>query len=817
MPLELPDPRPEFTLLKGADPTRQCAQVYTRMRDAIVAVFPEKSDGWKYVGGFGDNARTTPPPKKAKEWVPALKGSHPFAQELASHYFALWSELESRDFVANGKTLHPHQRALFAWLTIGGICSGTRDALPAVLLRSPYGSGKSLVGGLAMDGFVDLLLTRLQTAKRSDAKLPRGIVVGLKRDLLVQNALGSETFAALRPPYRMQREHAKELYQHLATVLGVEFRRYFSEPHLSSSHWYDLCGCNADEDEEVPDFDTRLRDYLGARLEEFSQRGQSATILRLLRAVLEGGSVLVPDATNDVLELQAHPAPTDATTRFRGDMSYAMLPELGVRATHKHLLPDPAQYTKDLTPDAPPLLGVFTGTSVTRTAGSVGKHVQEILDHVRLVIADEAGKFSPAALRANTPRGKDAPLVIGLAAMSRADGAAGNWSYSPTLDTEQCIVRRITPPVSFAFIGSADKRHEQGSTEAWRQYEADLFADVESLRALGLPQPRETDGLLVVPPKYVRTYGRWLKEAYAKHEQQAQVFCYDVSLGTDRWRLLENTLRGPSSGVPRKVVVGPAFLSTGYSFPTLGCVDVLCKVRPQDLEQLLGRLFHRRNMQGVPNMRTYFRQQVFDVDAAMQLRKVATELGYPLPATGATWVPYMCAIDRTAKKADEECPELGEPAWVPDLPAAKEKQVRRAPAPKPPHPSPASAPSVEEEPESEDVDPVDLEGEDDDDDEPLKPLSHSAPTGPSAITVTVPRTHGSALKFSITVQANGGILDIDIEQTANTLGLGAYCSSLSLKYEDAYREGKRGEELVTAIGLKAAELLDKQAERKKKT
>mgnify|MGYP001560002979 CR=1 FL=1 len=128
------------------------------MRQSIREVFPGKSDAWKYKTGFEEAGEITPPPDDASAWLRNYVKIHPFCQQLAHRYITLWKTLEGRDMTANGKTLFPHQQALFSWMTIGGLCAETRDKLPAILLRSPYGTGKSLVGGLGVEGAQDLIL-----------------------------------------------------------------------------------------------------------------------------------------------------------------------------------------------------------------------------------------------------------------------------------------------------------------------------------------------------------------------------------------------------------------------------------------------------------------------------------------------------------------------------------------------------------------------------------------------------------------------------------------------------------------------------------
>lgn len=798
----------ERVSLHGASettPTREFAQLYTRMRAAIADVFPNTSEAWNFQTGFGEQGRTPPPPATAKEWLPGWLKTDPFCRALAQRYITLWQQLEGRDFAANGKQLYPHQRALFSWLTIGGLVSGTRDRLPAILIRSPYGSGKSLVGGLVMEGMQDLIL---ETAlERVTDRTPRAAMVGLRRDLLIQNGLGGETYVAQRPPYHFAKEHARSLHRQMQEAYGPLFVQYFGTQLLPKSRWFELCGVGRTKSEEaddaIPSATERLQGYLGERYGDLTRQNRGLEMLGVLTRVLDGASVVLPTVRGALRELPAPKRLGELGAQFKGDMAYAIHRDLPMRATHRHLLPDPERYSTELDPAAPALMGIFTGASIGRDREKLRRDVHDLLQHTRLVLADEAGKLTPSALRKNLDHGTKT-VVVGLAATEGQQTTLGDWVRSPCLDVGRSVELRITKPISFAFIGHQGERHAPGSTEAWKQYETALFTDAPLLSKLKLPQPYEVNGLVIVPSSAIQAFALRLEQAYAERQLPVEVYRYDTSIGPDRWKQIEYTLRGTAGKVPRKIVTTANFIGTGTNLQ-IDSIDVLAKVRPEDLHQLLGRLYHQRNMTGKAGARTYFRQQAFDTTTPIVLERVAKEMGIDLPTEGALWRPFQCAIDRSAKEEDDRRRGLPPAEPVPQYTAIA-KQVRGPKAG--PRPTPASAPASRAKPV-----PNPRVVEDDDEDDKQMEMPRVAEDARNQA-FSLPSATAGTVRVDVRMEANGTISDETLQSIAYHHEVGSYVSALNVAYEQAYIRGVRGRALAEAVANKVVQLKEARLRRK---
>lgn len=778
--------------------TADCDRIYKQMRGVIADVFPNDSAAWQWTSERGATSRIDPPPANAGTWLKSkFQAATPFAKQLIARQFTQWRSFEQRDWEANDKKAYEHQRALYAWITIAGMCDGVRDKLPAILVRSPYGTGKSLVGGMVGESLAEEMHYQLaQGTPRGE--IPRELVLGLRQDLLLQNAVG-ERYRALRPPYTVEESHVRAFHKQLTQLHGDAFVKLFPQPRGKSDPWYELF-LESDEDPE-----NRLTAYFKAKgVDAKGNRGLVNDVL----ALMTGEGILRPDHHNIP---RMHPAPERAIDLerqgFRGDLAYALDPELGVLATHKHLLPDPTKYTRfhEESDDAA-LIGIAHGTTVTRDPLKIREDfAKQILASKKLVmVVDEAGKYNPNALRHSAEYlSKRAPMLLGFTGQDK--GVEG-WVRSPNMSIDRSIELGLTKPVAFSFVGSQEKSFPQGSEGAWKQYAEQFFASAPIATALKLRQPWDSDGFIVVPPDKVWEYGHRIAALYEANGKAVDVSCYDSKLGQDRWKVMEDTLRIPrkKGEPPRKIVAPGGQVAIGLDVP-IDSIDVLCALREPDMDQLLGRLFHQRKLGGRQEDRTYFRQQVVDETNFIELRKIAKELGFALPETAARWRNLQCGVDLKAKKADDKrAKKFGPPQDVPD--------ARRPRADKTPKRSADDLQSMEI------TSPYLLRLQEEKEQRLMAKGMAAAGVEtrngtPSNVISGKAKIMGKESTVVLEVDAHGKPLASSIAELARRHGLtsleGALKSFVDMKYSDTLR----GEALAKAVGGKVHTMLETRARR----
>ncbi len=654
---------PEKAIVLGQNTRdKRVPETYQSMRQALLHVFPAGSSAWQN--------STAVPDRNPGPWLKGLEKSHEFVQSYTPMLVALWRDLEKAQWNVNGKTLYDHQKALLAWATISGIVTGTRKEMPNLLLRSPYGSGKGLVAGIAVEAFVRLLAQE-QGADTEDDALPRAALVCAKPYLLFQNAVGEE-YRLRRPPYVFTDAQLRSMYDAMERLYGTDFSNVFPKPRGKASPWYDIFRTEEEDDRSAA---TRVNDVLRklgqTAVKTWRTCRSSDDMFRMLTGILEGSLTIRPDTQNMPLVQQVPKRSGDTSltnVSLRGDMGYAITRDLPVAATHRDLLPDPRTYSPKHDPDTTRLLCIASGNALFREKDRMRADIRkQIVERLRLMVVDEAGRSDPAALGDMTTQlSGTPPLILGLTAQ---DAGMKGWTRSPQLSLPQSVELGFAKPIGFQCIGAQDECFPAGSEGAWQQYRNQLFTEVEAAHKLKLRQPWECDRMIVVPTPLVWEYGYRLEEAYREEGVPAEVLCYDPKLGADRFALLDDFLRHPPAEQKKKrpvrmVVTGPTALSTGTNL-RIDAIDLLAPVSAHDLEQLLGRLFHQRRTKTDAAERTYFRQQIFTEPKILLLRQIAEQGGFRLPDTKATWIPLRCGIDATEYKSDGKR-SLGKPQPVPD-------------------------------------------------------------------------------------------------------------------------------------------------------
>ena len=224
--------------------------VFRSMRAKVAEVFPQDdAEAWSWTGEDFEKREIPQPETDFKTWLAEqYEGSDPFVQRLVRRMFTIWDGMEREGFEANDKELYEHQKALFAWIAIQ-TATGTREDIANLLVRSPYGSGKSLVSGLVVKAFREAQEELL--AEGADPKaIPTGVLLGLRKEHMLQNALGKQ-FAVLQPPYTVERPDIATYWHNLSAMFGEDFSKSFQRPFGKKHPFFDLF-VTSEDDEEQP-------------------------------------------------------------------------------------------------------------------------------------------------------------------------------------------------------------------------------------------------------------------------------------------------------------------------------------------------------------------------------------------------------------------------------------------------------------------------------------------------------------------------------------------------------------------------------------
>lgn len=840
-------PAPALTMAAKPKGVSAAEKIFLSMRAKIAEVFPDDDEAaWSWTDDAFRKQSIERPETEFRTWLEEqYKDSDAFTQRLVRRMFTIWDGMERDGFVANDKELYEHQKALFAWIAIS-TATGVREELASILVRSPYGSGKSLVSGLVVRAFKEAQDELIAEGKATE-EIPTGILLGLRKEHMLQNALGKQ-FAVLQPPYTVERQDIAAYWRSLGTMFGPDFSESFAKPAGKKHAFYDLFVTSEDE-EAAADSSARLEAYLAA-LKEPQRKNWAAVpearkseIMAALLALMDGKAILIPDIYKVPRMEEPLPREEDDVTAggYRGDSAHALVERAGyrVKASHKHLAVDRANYTTVPDPENPAHFAIVYGTMVTRATEDIRRDVrEEIMTRVGGIFVDEAGAYTPESLGDSSAEltGR-MPYILGFTGQDR--GTEGWMLRSPTISTQKMVELGLMKPIAFQGIGDARNPTAQGTEEAWAVYERQMFSDVKTATALKLPQPHEMDRVVVAPSACVREYAHRIQRQYEKRGTPVKVWCYDSTAGESRWPTIVNGFNAPKKeDSPIRVLVAPPGMMAEALTLSAQCYDILAKVNTHALDQTRGRLGHVRNDErgaARERTRTYFRVQWFEGGSGEPyIREVAKMMGFALEDEHETWRPLRNMIDLAAYEADGRRRGLSEPEPIPDAAAIakrknrrkekrawtplqatspfvieverakaerkrlKEDAAARARAATPPGVTKPSAPAPSPHPAS----------------IPMIPSAAPAQPAPRA---SLFRSDTGALqdgdyeakagKTVLRIAVRGGTVE-NLADIASAYSLQSYMGALSMTVRDAVFEKKTGEELAKALLTKILKLVE---------
>ncbi len=664
--------------------------IFDSMRAQVAAVFPDNdAEAWQWTDESFETYEIKRPERKFEQWMKNnYVDSDEFSKRLVRRMFGIWQEMENEGFVANDKELYEHQKALFAWIALS-TATGIRDQIANLLVRSPYGSGKSLVAGLVGLAFRQVQQEMMDQGKDTTT-VPSGVLLGLRKEHMMQNALGKQ-FAVLQPPYTVERADVNVYWKNLAAHFGPDFSDSFDKPKGHAHPLYTLF--NISKDVEATDTpQERVSEYIKANITSKGwgkvKPAKRRKITETLEQLVAGTALFIPDIYN-VPQLEK-PLPreemyTEEAAQYRGDSAFAFTgtQDYRVKTTHPHLALDPKTHTTKPNTENPSKILIAYGTMVTRAPESIRKDVRdEIMSRGILLLIDEAGAFTPGSLGDSMCQlnGGYWPYMVGF---TGGDRGIEGWQRSPTISTEKMIELGLMKPIAFQGIGDAQNPPAQGTEEAWSEYRKRMFTDEKTATTLGLPQPHELDTVVVVPTGNVREYAHRIKMEHNKRRIPIKIWCFDPASGDSRWSIIVNGFNAPKNeGDPKRILVAPPSQMSEALHLHAECYDILANMSKHPVDQTRGRLGHIRNDENGKlrnRARTYFRMQWLEgARGEAYIREVAKMMGYDLEDENETWQALRCMIDLDAHERDGKRRGLSEPEPIPDSSIIQRRKKRRA-------------------------------------------------------------------------------------------------------------------------------------------
>jgi len=686
----------------GAAKPTKAERIFTSMRAQIAEVFPDTDDeAWSYESENYEIISIDRPETEFAAWVEeTYDGSDEFTQLFTRRMFMVWDELEQSGFVANEKEMWEHQKALFAWAALN-ICTGTREEAK-LLIRSPYGSGKSLINGLIAKAFREAQLDLMLRENVAPNKLPTGAFIARKREHLVQNVGGPQhsIVNSVRPERSEMNAHWKDL----AAMFGEDFTKFFPRPTTANHPFYDLFRPLDPDDEPEPVAD-RIKAYLavcldGDKKKQFGKVKTRRVIVATLTKLANGDIVLIPNFENVPEERASQLSSdheTEASPTLQGDSGFAFEEGVGyhIKTSHKQTAPDKDTYSARLDEDGDHQFMFVDGTALTRPPDRIRQDIAFIAARCRLLLLDEAGYYNPDTVSDSVQQlSNQDQIVIGVTGQDRGiagceERDVGGWKRSPTISEAQMIKMGLMKSVAYQSFGDTENPASPGSQEAWQQYRDIMFEPVQTADTLGLPQPHEVDKLVVVKGARVHQYAKNIALAHAEMGIPVEVYCFHAGLGAKKQDMLKAFNAPKKDGDPLRIMVGvDTMLSDALTFPNIGCIDIVDNVYRYPRDQLRGRFGHIRNLPGEDEdehdeylrsvARTYFREQVLHKGQDSYLRTAAKDQGYAddISDEDAKHIPLRIMIDSDGYREDWDCEDLSEPEPLPDTPTIQRRKHR---------------------------------------------------------------------------------------------------------------------------------------------
>ena len=678
-------------------------QIYGELRGKIADVFPDDDNAaWSYKHeNFGVHTIDRPFDDYGNWYEEKFQGSDDFSKLFTRRLFLVWEEMKKEKFIVNGDKLWEHQKALFAWVALN-ICTGSRLEMANLLLRSPYGSGKSKVTGLLIRAFRDAQLDLMLLQEVNHKEIPTGVFIGKRREHVIQNAVGKQY--AVLDIENLERSEMNQYWKDLSVMYGEAFTDLFDYPKNGGNPFYALFTSDDENESNAGTADERLSQYFqqtGKTLGKLTS--EKRAMLATVKGLMNGDIVLILNEENVPVSVPAQlreQNDEEGRKGLTGDSAFALREgeHYRIKASDKHLSPDRSTYTREVNEEDPAQFAVVHGTALTRNPDTIRLDIRrEIGERCRGMFLDEAGLLNPAVIGdsvtqlreerakadADSPS-SDAevshePIVIGVTGQDK--GVAG-WQRSPTISESKMIELGLMKPISFVGIGDPRKPASPGSEQAWAAYEKTMFEDCETAEILGIDQPHEVDSVVVLKRERVHEYAKRIRLAHEDRNVPVQVFIYSSGAGNRKSEVLKAFKAPKKNGDPRRVLVAEdKLIAEALTIPNAQCYDILDDVSDFDMDQIRGRLGHVRASSTKRERavgRTVIRQQWLHKGRDPYVRTATRKQGYELPDEDAQWRPMDCMIDQASHEKDAGRKELRnmKPLPIPDTPAARRRKAK---------------------------------------------------------------------------------------------------------------------------------------------
>jgi len=658
------------------------AHIFDDMRQKIAEVFPnEDEEAWSWTSeDYSENSMVRTEQTYEQWYSEKFVGSDEFSQLFTKRMYMVWDELQKDAFKANDKELWDHQKALFAWTALN-ICTGNREEMAKLLIRSPYGSGKSLVTGLITRAFRDAQLELLHCDEVSPQQIPTGAQIYMKREHMAQNANGDQ-FSILQPPYNVERTDINQYWRDMYARYGEVFSSIFPRPTKAVDPFYSIF--KEGEDEESHTVLQRIDAYL-KESQKTADDKESQKMIQELKDLAEGKIVFLPDIENKITPQPAQEREeSNGDVRFKGDSAHALelLDDYYIATSHKSLALDPSAYRTVPDENAPAQFALVYGAALTRPYDRIRKDLQELAKRCKAIFMDEAGRLNPYTVGDSVAQHSGAlPVEIGVTGYDK--GVEG-WTRSPTISEEKMIELGLMKPIAYVGIGDAENPPSPGTEEAWQSYEEAHFQDYETAQKLGISQPYEKDTVICAKGDNVHEYAKRIQLAHAKRGISVDVFVLHADV-RDRKSSVLNAFKAPKSDTsPKRILVATnTLIAEAHTIPNAEVYDVVDPMTPYMLDQLRGRLGHVRNLKGSQsereNERTVIRELFLHKGKDPYVRLVAKKFGFAedVPDEGASWPPMHNMIGLAKYLSDKVKKGMAKAKGIMDTPRIWRRKKRQ--------------------------------------------------------------------------------------------------------------------------------------------
>lgn len=595
-------------------PTPTFAALYRKQTSFLAEVFPP-----------AENPHSLYPPQSAEEFVSKRFATAPeFHRHLSRELWTLLREISRDERQVNGKTLHDHQFAHLIW--IAASLTNGRDSPTSFFIQGAPGTGKTLTLGVLMQACIRLQTRKLMTGKVAYCTAKpyhlsdkvRGKGMGHRRVLRT-------------PPYTFSE---KDINRRRLALCRMD--QEFMKKFFPRKAWNALFAQRpSTEDEARLTIDDYFRDK-GLRVPE-SDHAMLTNVVKVLASVAT--TVRGPSRSTELLTLPPVPDAAQQVASHTGDAAFAIPPDYPVFARES--------------------IGVSTATRgearvvlepalVFTSARQIERYQEELHQHVRVILCDEAQRRQPLAFQEPvvSARAQEMPLVF--AAGSQWYGKA--WECrSPVHSFPESIRRGILPDLGVRLFPSAEEPHYPAETEeSLEQLLKLFFQPLSSFKEFSLPQPYDVNTLVVVHNRLVDPVVERLRQAYDERCVSATVRPFH---GNEEDREALQIWFDAEGEGPNVLVSSAAIVKESLDLLSLRHLVVAARVSADVLYHLIGRLAHGRSRRNKTDRMLVTLQQFADSN----LRAtpfVALDHGQNFPDNGFMWINGQALMSVRAFQRD---------------------------------------------------------------------------------------------------------------------------------------------------------------------